>query len=66
VAVVEQRMPVSVGWLSRTRRLRPCVDGRGWSLQRAAAFGAELPFTFVVGYVVFSCIESSRDALNSL
>ena len=31
-----------------------------------AAFGAELLFTFVLGYVVFSCIESRRDAPNTL
>jgi len=30
------------------------------------AFGAELLFTFVLGYVVFSCIESRRDVPNTL
>jgi aquaporin Z len=30
------------------------------------AFGAELLFTFVLGYVVFSCIESPRDAPNTV
>jgi aquaporin Z len=31
-----------------------------------AAFGAELLFTFVLGYVVFSCVESARDAPNTV
>lgn len=31
-----------------------------------AAFGAELLFTFVLGYVVFSCIQSPRNAPNTL
>ncbi len=31
-----------------------------------AVFGAELLFTFVLGYVVFSCMESRRDAPNTL
>jgi aquaporin Z len=30
------------------------------------AFGAELLFTFVLGYVAFSCTESPRDAPNTL
>ena len=31
-----------------------------------AAFGAELLFTLVLGYVVFSCVESPRDAPNTV
>ena len=31
-----------------------------------AAFGAELLFTFVLGYVVFSCLESPRDEPNTV
>ena len=31
-----------------------------------AAFGAELLFAFVLAYVVFSCIESPRDAPNTV
>ena len=31
-----------------------------------AAFGAELLFTFVLGYVVFSCVAPPRDAPNTL
>lgn len=31
-----------------------------------AAFGAELLFTFVLGYVVFSCAESTRGAPNTV
>ena len=31
-----------------------------------AAFGAELLFTFVLGYVVFSCVESARDKPNTV
>ena len=31
-----------------------------------AAFGAELLLTFVLGYVVFSCVESASDAPNTL
>jgi len=31
-----------------------------------AAFGAELLFALVLAYVVFSCIESPRDAPNTV
>ena len=31
-----------------------------------AAFGAELLFTFVLGYVVFSCVEPARGAPNTV
>ena len=31
-----------------------------------AAFGSELLFTFVLGYVVFSCVESARNAPNTV
>jgi len=41
----------------------------GIDVERARSrggFAAELLFTFVLGYVVFSCIESPRDAPNTL
>jgi aquaporin Z len=31
-----------------------------------AAFGAELLFTFMLGYVVLSCVESARNAPNTV